>query len=73
MGVMTVQGLSYLDKWCCLHQAQHTEDMAPSRQMAYILPHVLSHLPNRTGAGLSGAVSRRLSFTSWIRINKVSI
>lgn len=34
--VMTVQGSSYLDKWSCLHQTQHTEDMAPSRQMVFI-------------------------------------
>lgn len=34
--VMTVQGSSYLDKWSCLHQTEHTEDMAPSRQMVFI-------------------------------------
>lgn len=44
MGVLpalTVQGLSYLDKWSCLHQTKHTEDMAPSRQMAFIFFHTL--------------------------------
>lgn len=49
--VMTVQGLSYLEKWSCLHQSQHPEDVAPSRQIVFICPHAPSHLPNRTGAG----------------------
>lgn len=62
--VMSVQGSSYLDKWSCLPQTQHTEDMVPSRQMAFIFPHVPSHLPNRTGAGHQKQRKERLSFTS---------
>lgn len=49
--VMTVQGLSYPDKWTCLHPTRRAEDMAPSRRMAFIFPHVASHLPNRSSAG----------------------
>lgn len=49
--VMTVQGLSYRDKWTCLHPTRRAEDMAPSRRMAFIFPHVASHLPNRSSTG----------------------
>lgn len=49
--VMTVQSLSYPDKWTCLHPTRRAEDMAPSRRMAFIFPHVASHLPNRSSAG----------------------
>lgn len=49
--VMTVQGLSYPDKWTCLHPTRRAEDMAPSRRIALISSHVASHLPNRSSAG----------------------
>lgn len=52
--VMTVQGLSYPDKWTCFHPTRRAEDMAPSRQMAFIFPHVASHLPKRSSAGCQG-------------------
>lgn len=68
VNVMTVQGSSYLDKWSCLHQTKRTEDMAPSRLMAFIFPHVPSHLPKRTSKSCQKQC--RGGFLSWLNENQ---